>query len=73
MSDLEVRFGYHRPDEAKIARHERARAAMKMAALEATSILAPCRELSIVLTKLEEAMMWLNAGIAREGKLNEDN
>jgi hypothetical protein len=67
-ADLRRRFGYHPPqDEVTVAAHEGARDVMYGAAEYASLVIEPSRELSLVITALEEAMMWLNAGIARQG------
>lgn len=64
--DLENRFDYHQPrdDETK-RRHEQVRAVCLGAALDIDGLLPEGREKSLAVTKLEEAMMWANAGIAR--------
>lgn len=64
--DLDHRFNYHRPDEDKKKRHQEARDIHKDAAERITELTAPGREQSLALTKLEEAMFWTNAAIARE-------
>jgi hypothetical protein len=66
MQDLENRFAYHKPesDEVSMA-HESVRHACLTAALSIVSDTPPGREQSLAITKLEEAMMWANAAIAR--------
>lgn len=64
--DIERRFNYHEPDESRATRHEMVRSAMKQAAYVVLDTTLPGREQSLALTKLEEAMMWANAAIARE-------
>lgn len=65
-ADLDKRFDYHRPPNELIASaHALCRESVKAAALVACSIVPPGRERSVMLTKLEEAMLWANAGIAR--------
>ena len=61
-------FAHHVPDGDKASRHAHVRAAMKAAARDILQVTPFCRELSLALTKLEEAMFWANAAIAREGK-----
>lgn len=66
VSDLEHRFNYHAPDDGKRLRHE----AVRSACLElAVTIDVECpdgREKSTAIAKVEEAMYWANAAIARE-------
>jgi hypothetical protein len=61
-------FDYHAPSSDEVrARHERARAALKRAAVEVLDLTgSPSREQSLAITKLEEAMFWTNAAIARQ-------
>lgn len=64
--DLENRFMYHAPDEVKVQRH----AAVRAQCYElACSLDVLCgddgREKSLVMTHLEDVMMWANAAIAR--------
>jgi hypothetical protein len=63
--DLENRFNYHAPDELKKLAHERVREILLQVAQEFNHTLLEGREKSIVITKLEEAMFWANASIAR--------
>ncbi len=65
ITDLDNRFDYHRPDEAKAKRHEEARAACKAAAEAINELCPDGREKSLAVTAIEEAMFWANAGIAR--------
>lgn len=64
-ADIENRFTYHKPIEGQPARYELLRASAKKFALEIVANSPPSREQSLALTKLEEAMMWANAAIAR--------
>ena len=65
-ADLDLRFGYHKPANAAIVKmHEEARGAMGAAAAVVMALVPKGREQALALTKLEEAMMWANAGIAR--------
>lgn len=63
--DLAHRFAYHAPTGGKAKKHEAVRDACLQAALEIAVHCPPSRELSLALTKLEEAMMHANASIAR--------
>ena len=65
-ADFDRRFDHHPPPTPAVAdKHAEARLALKVAAAKLHSLCPFGREFSIVLTKLEEAMMWANAGIAR--------
>lgn len=67
INQIAHNFGYHPPkDEDTIILHEGIRASMCGLALEMNSILPAGREASLVQTKIEEAMFWANAAIARE-------
>jgi hypothetical protein len=65
-NELTHRFQYHPPltEEAKTA-HESVRALFREAAEKAVELVPPGHELALVHTKIEEAMFWANAGIAR--------
>jgi hypothetical protein len=66
--ELARRFDYHPPNtEEKQQRHQEVRGVCLGAAdklIEMTG--PPSREQSLAITKLEEAMFWANAAIARE-------
>lgn len=68
MEDLSIRFGFHPADEDKGRKHDMARQTCQDAAEYFDDTLPDGREKSLVLTKLEEAMFWANAAIARNGK-----
>lgn len=69
MDDLEKRFAFHPADtELRRNKHEYVRAVMRQVADSMDVSLPEGREKALVLTKLEEAMFWANAAIAREGK-----
>lgn len=59
------RFKYHAPNEAKALRHERLRQSAEDFAVEVAHEVPEGREQSLALTKIEEAMFWANAAIAR--------
>jgi hypothetical protein len=68
LDGLDKKFTYHPPHEMQISRYAEIRAE---ASSFARLILLDCprsRELSLALTKIEEAVFWANAAIAR----NED-
>ncbi len=64
--EIQERFEYHLPQSAFVAdRHIALRAeALKFAHLINISV-PKSRELSLAITKLEEALFWADAGIAR--------
>ncbi len=67
INQIAHNFSFHPANtEDKIILHEGIRASMCGLAFEMNSILPPSREAAIVQTKLEEAMFWANAAIARE-------
>lgn len=67
--DIDKRFDHHPPTGAKIALHQTARTAYKVAA-HLVATLPAGREQSLAITALEESMFWANAAIARN-PLNE--
>lgn len=68
-SDLQNRFMYHKPSNEKIAeKHEKIRYSCLDMAYEINKLVPDGREKSLAITKLEEVMMWANAGIARNNK-----
>lgn len=66
LDELNNRFQYHPPltDDRKRA-HERVRQYLLQMAQEFEESLPDGREKAVVMTKLEEAMFWANAAIAR--------
>ena len=65
---LAHRFAYHPPqDPETVWAHERVRDLMGAVAEDLAHILPQGRESALVLTKIEEAMFWANAAIARAG------
>lgn len=68
VEELANRFTYHAPREDQIERYEGIRAKGLLFALEVFGSCPESRERSLALTKIEEAVMWANAAIAR----NED-
>jgi divalent metal cation (Fe/Co/Zn/Cd) transporter len=58
-------FQYHPADAAKGVVHEEVRGELENVAHTIIQVCPEGRELSLALTKLEEAMFWANAAIAR--------
>lgn len=69
IEELVNRFTYHAPREDQVERYEEIRAKGLLFALEVYSSCPDSREKSLAMTKIEEAVMWANAAIAR----NEDD
>ena len=65
LEELEVRFTYHRPEGTQPERYESLRAEAKKLAWMFNEYCPESRELALAFTKLEEAVMWANASIAR--------
>lgn len=64
--DLANRFNYHPPrTEERAQAHEGVRRSLLAVAQEFQDNLPAGREKALVLTKLEEAMFWANAALAR--------
>lgn len=67
IEDLKKRFTYHAPKEGQLAEYE----AIRAKALEFAELLnescPDSREKSLAVTALEEAVMWANSSIARNG------
>ena len=63
--ELENRFTYHAPKEGQPERYERIRYKAKMFTAYINEHCPDSREKSVALTKIEEAVMWANAAIAR--------
>lgn len=65
--DLNNRFGYHQPSSQHIIdKHQQVREGCHYAANVIATNCPEGREKSLAFTKLEEAMMWANAAIARK-------
>ena len=62
---IENNFTYHSPNENQIKRCTDLRNQAKDFAKNINSLCPDSREKSLALTKLEEAVMWANASIAR--------
>jgi hypothetical protein len=64
-ADLQNRFTYHAPKPDQPARYVALRDQAKALAEQIVALTPPSREQSLAITKLEEAIFWANAGIAR--------
>lgn len=66
-AELENWFTYHAPNGTQPERY----VALREAGKQLATLIAQCcpesREQSLAITKLEEAIFWANAGIARNG------
>lgn len=65
IPDIERRFTYHAPKGDQPARYDDLRSHFRVLAYIVHSSCPDSRERSLALTKLEEAVMWANAAIAR--------
>ena len=63
--DLNNRFTYHPPKDGQPERYIAIRDSARVFAGLISGEVPNSREKSLALTKLEEAVMWANAGIAR--------
>lgn len=67
IEDLENRFTYHAPRQGQPEIYTAIREQAKQLAMTFASECPPSREQSLAFTKLEEAVFWANAAIARNG------
>lgn len=65
-AEIKHNFAYHPPSSPEIGElHGEVRRILMEAALDVSEFLGDNRETSLFLTKMEEAMLWANASIAR--------
>lgn len=64
-NDIENRFTYHAPKNDQVQRYGFLREAAKHFAEFVADSTPASREQALALTKIEEAVMWANAAIAR--------
>ena len=62
---IEKAFTYHTPNDGQPAKYAMIRAQAKVLAYMIDAHVPNSREKSLAMTKLEECVMWANAGIAR--------
>ena len=62
---IDNNFTYHSPTGDQPERYTQLRAKAKELAYLIAELVPPSREQSVALTQLEDAVMWANAGIAR--------
>lgn len=69
MEDKELtnRFTYHPPRTDNVAKFSTIRTEAMLFSKQINELVPEGREKSLAITKLEEVVMWANAGIAREG------
>ena len=65
MDDLTNRFTYHAPKDDQPAKYEEIRNEARLFAVTIDDLCPESREKSLAITKLEEAVFWANASIAR--------
>lgn len=66
QADLDNRFAHHAPSMGRLAKYAAIRYMAKEMAVLISESVPPGNELALSLVKVEEAMFWANAGIARE-------
>ena len=66
--ELEIRFTHHPPNESQIVDFQAIRKEARYFATLINDVCPDCREKSMAIISVEEAVMWANAGIARRGK-----
>jgi len=64
-NEIQNRFTYHQPKGDQAERYIKIRGAFGVLATMLHDLCPPSRELSLAITKLEEASFWANASIAR--------
>ena len=62
---IEHNFSYHPPKDGQASKYKSIRNTAKILAYEIEEKCPDSREKSLAMTKLEEAVMWANASIAR--------
>lgn len=65
MGDIKNRFTYHKPSADQIPKFEQLRAKARELAELFEALVPSSREQSLAVTHLDAALMWANAGVAR--------
>ena len=65
VDDIENNFTYHPPKDGQQVRYESLRASARGLAFLVLDLTPESREQSLAITKIEEAVFWANAAIAR--------
>jgi len=67
LTDMDNRFTYHAPDDRQTEYYQQVRSKALGLARFLVKASPECRERSLAITKLEEAVFWANAAVARNG------
>jgi hypothetical protein len=67
MINSERTFKYHAPKAEQVPIYEEIREMGRKFAEAIDGYTGDCREKSLAITKIEEAIFWANAAVAREG------
>ena len=65
QKDIDNRFTYHPPSDTKATKHVMIRESGKTLTEIINENVPDGREKALAITKIEEAVMWANAGLAR--------
>ena len=65
-SELGLRFTHHAPNAEQLEKYDQLRSVASGFAHYVAAKVPPGREQALAITKIEEAIMWANAGIARQ-------
>lgn len=63
--EMKTRFTYHSPKEGQPEKYENLRKMARLMASHVEELCPESREKSLAMTKIEEAVFWANAAIAR--------
>jgi len=68
QSQIDNNFMYHAPTPSSLDKYTQLRSEGKALAETINALVPESREQSLAITKLEEVIMWANAGVARHGR-----